>query len=168
MECVSITYSIKNLNVLVIEQKTLVLKLLTDAFDEFGMPTVQSASDIESAWKYFLENPYDIILSDWGHGLDGLEILRKIRQSPDSPDPSIPIIFVSANTQQRQVCEARDMGTTEFLAKPPSSLLLYRRILSVLEQDRAFIRTAEYTGPDRRRQQIKFTHKDRRKSSAGR
>ena len=129
------------------------------------MPTVDSASDLDAAWEYFLQNPYDIILSDWQRGIDGLEILKKIRQSSTSPDPSVPVIFVSANTEHHQICEARDMGSTEFLAKPPTAHMLYRRILSVLQNDRRFIQTAKFVGPDRRRQRAYYHHLDRRRRS---
>jgi len=145
------SYDISGLNVLVLEKHVLIRKLLTDVFREFGVPTVQSTPDPVKAWEMYESFPVDIILSDWTHGLDGMAFLRKIRQDPASPNPYIPVIVITANTELHDVCKARDTGTTEFLAKPISAKQLYMRIVSVIEGNRPFIRANSFFGPDRRR-----------------
>tara|TARA_B110000046_G_scaffold82061_1_gene90315 strand:+ start:196 stop:363 length:168 start_codon:yes stop_codon:yes gene_type:complete len=41
------------------------------------------------------------------------------------PNPFIPVIVLTANTGIKHVCEARDTGMGEFLAKPLSARMLY-------------------------------------------
>lgn len=158
-------YDITKLNILVLEKHVLVRKLLTEVFTEFGVPNVQSTPDPNVAWNMFSDFPTDIILSDWTHGLDGMAFLRKVRRSDDTPNPFVPIIVVTANTELHHVCEARDTGMTEFLAKPVSARLLYTRIVSILENNRPFIRAAQFFGPDRRRRSVHFMQADRRQSN---
>lgn len=144
-------YDISELNVLVLEKHLLVRQLLTEVFREFGIPTVHSTPDPDKAWNIITEMPIDIVLSDWSNGLDGMAFLKKVRQSDDSTNPYLPIIVITANTEISHVCQARDTGTTEFLAKPISARMLYSRIVSVIENNRPFVRAKTFFGPDRRR-----------------
>jgi two-component system chemotaxis response regulator CheY len=159
------TYDISDLNVLVLEKHLLVRQLLTDVFREFGIPTVHSTPDPDKAWDIITEMPIDIVLSDWSNGLDGMAFLKKVRQSDESPNPYLPVIVITANTEISHVCQARDTGTTEFLAKPISARLLYSRIVSVIENNRPFVRAKSFFGPDRRRHRATaYEGHDRRSS----
>ena len=161
----AIAYDISALNILVLEKHILVRQLLTDVFREFGVPTVQSTPDPQKAWEIFTNFPLDIVLSDWTHGLDGMAFLRKLRQDESSPNPYIPVIVITANTELSHVLTARDTGTTEFLAKPISARQIYMRIVSVIENNRPFVRANSFFGPDRRRHRsTQFMEVDRRKS----
>jgi len=144
-------YDISGLNILVLEKNVLIRRLLTDVFREFGVPTVQSTANVDAAFQMFCQFPVDIILSDWTYDLDGMEFLKKVRLDADSPNPFIPVIVITANTEIRHVFEARDTGMTEYLAKPISAKLIYMRIISVIENNRAFVRVNNFFGPDRRR-----------------
>ena len=144
-------YDISGLNVLVLEKHVLIRKLLTDVFREFGVPSVQSTADPGTAWAFFQQFPADIILCDWCMELDGMEFLDRVRQDPDTPNPFVPVIVVTANTELRHVCTARDHGMTEFLAKPISAQTIYQRICNVIEGNRPFVRANDFFGPDRRR-----------------
>ncbi len=161
----AVAYDISGLNILVLEKHILVRQLLTDVFREFGVPTVQSTPDPDRAWDMFMNFPIDIVLSDWTHGLDGMAFLRKLRQDEDSPNPYVPVIVITANTELSHVLTARDTGTTEFLAKPISAKQIYMRIVSVIESNRPFVRASSFFGPDRRRRRsAEFMEVERRKS----
>jgi len=144
-------YDISQLNIMVLEKHVLIRKLLTDVFREFGVPTVQSTPDPETAWGFFQQFPPDIVLCDWCQELDGLAFLDRIRQDPDTPNPFVPVIVCTANTELHHVCAARDHGMTEFLAKPVSARTIYQRICNVIEATRPFVRANDFFGPDRRR-----------------
>jgi two-component system, chemotaxis family, chemotaxis protein CheY len=145
------SYNLEHLSILVLEKQLLVRKLLTDVFNEFGVPTVQSTPDAEVAWQIFKQFSIDLILSDWTHDLDGMAFLKRVRQDPESADPFVAVIVCTANTEYRHVCVARDTGMTEYLAKPVSAKTIYSRICSVIESQRPFIRANRFFGPDRRR-----------------
>jgi DNA-binding response OmpR family regulator len=82
---------------------------------------------------------------------DGLELTQMIRQPDGVGNPYAPIIMLTGHSEKRRVMVARDAGVTEFLAKPISAKGLYQRILNVVANPRPFIRTKNYFGPDRRR-----------------
>ncbi len=141
------SYDLSELNILVLEKNVLLRRLLTDVFSEFGVPTVFSTHDPLEAYNYFCSSAPDIIFCDWTPDLDGMGFVRQIRQADDTPTPYFPIVVVTANTELRHVCYARDNGMTEFLAKPISAKTIYSRLCSVIENQRAFIRVGEFFGP---------------------
>ncbi len=88
-----------------------------------------------------------------------------VRTGKDSPNPFVPIIMTTAYAEKQRVMEARDIGITEFIAKPLSAKTLMARITAVIEHPRPFVRSPRYFGPDRRRRQASdYTGPERRQS----
>ena len=144
-------YNLSKITILVLERHLLIRQLLTDVFEEFGVATELSSSDPEAAFDLFMTNPVDFVLSDWTPDLDGMAFLTRLRHDRVSPDSFVPVIICTAHTELHSVCKARDMGMTEFLAKPVSAKTIYSRICAVIESNRPFIRIGNFFGPDRRR-----------------
>ncbi len=159
------SYDLSKLTILVLEKHVLVRRLLTDVFSEFGVATVLSTAEPDEAFGFFTDYVPDIVLCDWTPDLDGIAFVRKVRLNDESPNPYVPIVVVTANTELRHVCIARDNGMTEFLAKPVSAKTIYSRLAAVIENPRPFVRVADFFGPDRRRRQsIGYLGHDRRKA----
>ncbi|NQU62610.1 MAG: response regulator [Rhodospirillales bacterium] len=144
-------YDLSKLSILLLESSFLVRNLLIDVFDSLGVASVQSTADPEVAFDLFKAAPVDIVISDWSLDLDGMAFLRRLRTDPESPNPFVPVIICTAKSEMRDVCEARDMGMTEYLTKPVSANHIYSRIVSLIEHDRQFIKVGDFFGPDRRR-----------------
>jgi two-component system, chemotaxis family, chemotaxis protein CheY len=126
-----------------------VVKAILIAMGAKHIDTYQDAND---AYKDFLAFSADIIIADWlMKPIDGIEFSKNIRTSPESPNPMVPVIMMSAFSQRDRVTQARDAGVTEFLIKPISPKALYLRIEEVILRPRQFIRTTAYFGPNRRR-----------------
>ena len=85
-----------------------------------------------------------------------------VRTAPDSPNPFVPIIMLTAHSSLERVIQARDSGVNEFLTKPVTASGLYSRISTVIESPRQFVRASEYFGPDRRRTVKEFMGLERR------
>jgi two-component system, chemotaxis family, chemotaxis protein CheY len=147
-------YDITKLNVLVLEKHILIRNLFTEVFRTFGVPTVQSTPDMEKAWQMYNNFPIDVVFCDWCQDLDGMEFLHRIRQDPETSNPFVPVVVITANTELHHVIEARDNGMTEFLAKPVSAKQIYSRICNVIENHRPFVHVGAFFGPDRRRQEM--------------
>ena len=81
---------------------------------------------------------------------NGIDFVQHIRRSPDSPNPYVPIIMLTGYTELDRVKIARDNGVSSFLAKPVSAVSLYRRLVSLVEDQRLFVRSDSFFGPDRR------------------
>ena len=160
------SYNLSKINVLILDSNSLIRRLMSAVFQEFGVSKGRSTGDPDAAFEMFQSNTPDLIISDWSPDLDGLEFIKRIRSNPDSPDPFVPIIVCTGNTEKHHVCTARDAGITEFLAKPVSAKSIYSRIVAVIENHRKFIRYRDYFGPDRRRHKETFVRVERRKAAA--
>ena len=80
----------------------------------------------------------------------GLAFVRSIRQDPNSPCRTIPILVITGDTRTTMIKAARDCGANMVIAKPMSPASLYERLTWVAFHPRKFIETATYFGPDRR------------------
>ena len=134
-----------------------------DAFVVYYLEPARVYLNDGGAW--FAASDADIIISDWAPELDGISFIERVRKDPNSPNPYVPIIVCSGNTERRQVIAARDAGMSEYLVKPVSPKSIYSRICSVLENDRVFVRNGKYFGPDRRRRSV-VVGKERRKGGS--
>ena len=140
------------LTVLVIDDNIHMLRIIATMVRGFGFDKVLTAQDPADAFEIIKSNQVDLIFLDLRMPvLDGLEFTDMIRNSPDSPDPYVPIIMITAHSERVMVQKARDIGVTEFCCKPINANTLYQRIVSVVNYNRPFIRSATYFGPDRRR-----------------
>jgi CheY-like chemotaxis protein len=106
---------------------------------------------------------FDIILSDFLMSpINGNMLLRWVRQHDESPDRFVPFVMISGVAEQDTVRESRDLGVTEFLAKPYSVKSVADHILTLIDQPRQFIFSNDYFGPERRRQKRPYNATDRR------
>jgi CheY-like chemotaxis protein len=126
--------------------------LLTEILRAIGVRQVFEANDGAEALRIMRANQIDIIMTDLAmQPLDGIDFVRQLRNSPDSPNPMAPVIMITGHSTQRRVTEARDVGVNEFLSKPVTARGVLERIAQVVDNPRAFVRSADYFGPDRRR-----------------
>ncbi len=148
-------YSLENISVLVLDDNRHMRSLVQSILHALGVKEIREASDAPEAFKDLQHFHADVIIADWHmEPLDGLDFVRLVRTAKDSPNPYVPIIMLTGHTEYQRVCEARDAGVNEFLAKPISAKALYMRFASIIDNPRPFIRTKIYFGPDRRRQNI--------------
>jgi CheY-like chemotaxis protein len=105
----------------------------------------------------------DLIICDYLMSpINGAMVLRWVRQSEDSPDRFIPFVMISGAADGDKVREVRDLGVTEFLAKPFSVKAVANHLIAAIDGPRPFIYTRDYFGPDRRRQVRPYNDVDRR------
>ncbi|MBI3503875.1 MAG: response regulator [Proteobacteria bacterium] len=146
------SYQLSKIKVLVLEDNGHMRKLLKGLLDAIGVREVVEASEGAAAYQAIKQNPVDFALVDWEtYPVSGLEFTRKVRTEADSPNPFLPIIMVTGHTERERVTRARDLGVTEFLAKPISAQSLAQRIEEIVDRPRPYIRTKSYFGPCRRR-----------------
>ncbi len=148
-------YNLDRLNVLVLDDNRNMRTLLESILFALGVRNFHEAHDVKQAFRDLQHFQADIVITDWQmEPLNGLDFVRMVRTSDDSPNPYVPIIMLTGHSELHRVCEARDAGVNEFLAKPISAKALYSRLTSIIELPRPFIRTRSYFGPCRRRRNL--------------
>ena len=157
---------LQRLSVLIVDDNQNMRELIRAILQALGAVNIFEGRDGEHAISKVRDFNIDLIITDWVmEPTDGLHLVKWVRTSPDSPDNFLPIIMVTGHTEKARITNARDAGINEFMAKPVSAKALYRRVVSVIEHPRQFVRTKNYFGPDRRRKNEPFAGKDQRASS---
>lgn len=78
------------------------------------------------------EKPDLVILDIMLPGLNGLDVCRKIKSHPDLKD--IPVIMISAKSEELDVVLGLELGADDYVAKPFSTKILLSRIKAVLRR----------------------------------
>lgn len=78
------------------------------------------------------EKPDIIILDIMLPGLNGLDVCRKIKGSPELKDT--PVIIISAKSEELDVVLGLELGADDYVAKPFSPKVLFSRVKAVLRR----------------------------------
>ncbi len=167
-------YSLERFSILLVEDNSFVRNILEDLLRQFRFGQVLSASDgaeaidaLKSRSKISATGGgVDLIIADYKMTpVNGLLLLRWVRNSKESPNRFIPFIMLSGAADRENVWAARDIGVSEFLAKPFSTVEVYKKILEAIDYPRPFFVTQDYCGPDRRRKKLPPPKEDLRKTT---
>ena len=94
---------------------------------ERSFHNVMTASDGRAALESTRDNPPDLILSDvMMPGLDGFELIRKLREQDQTRQ--VPIVLLSAHAGEEATIEGLQAGADDYLTKPFSGRELLARV----------------------------------------
>ena len=160
------TLRFDKLRILVVDDNQHMRRLVVAVLQAVGVKDLFESPDGEHAWAHMRESNPDVIILDWQlTGMNGLEFVRLIRNSPRTPNVFVPVIMLTGHTHIDHVRQARDAGVNEFLAKPVSVKAILSRLISVIDFPRPYIRSQAYFGPCRRRRSVTvYTGPERRQT----
>ena len=79
--------------------------------------TMRTAANGQQALDAIAEKKPDLILLDlMMPGIDGFEVLRRVRENPETAD--IRVVILSALNSNEDVVKGYNMGADEFIMKP--------------------------------------------------
>ena len=116
--------------ILIADDEELIRKLIGDCLTKNGH-TILEAEDGEKAIELFNSNPdinlamLDIMMPE----IDGWQVCRKIRETS-----GIPVILVSARSQDFDQIMGFESGADDYVTKPFSLAVLVRRVESLLQR----------------------------------
>ena len=115
--------------VLAVDDDPRALKLIRDALAEAGYePTVTGDPD-EVASLIEANEPHVVLLDLMLPGIDGIELMRDILADYD-----VPVIFLSAYSQDEVIAKAFEMGAVDYMVKPFSPTELAARVKAALRK----------------------------------
>jgi two-component system, OmpR family, phosphate regulon response regulator PhoB len=119
-------------SILVIEDEEPIQVLLKYNLESEGYRVRSSAQGEDVAFMIAEERP-DLILLDWMlPGISGIEVCRLIRAKPESRD--IPIIMLTARSEEAEKVRGLATGADDYLVKPFSVPELLMRIKTILRR----------------------------------
>ena len=121
--------------VLVVEDEAPLLTLLRYNLEKQGF-RVDEAGDGEEALLRVAEGRPDLVLLDWMlPAVSGIEVCRQLRRRPGTRD--LPIIMVTARTEDQDAVRALDTGADDYISKPFAMDGLMARIRALLRRSGA-------------------------------
>lgn len=156
--------NIAKIGVLIADDDRRMANIVREVLESLGFKKIHQAADGFKALETIKKEKIDLLITDWRmEPMDGINLVRYLRTSPDSPNRFMPIIMLTSNVEREQVEVARDVGITEFVAKPFSAKTIFNRVIAVIDNPRSFVMNKTYTGPDRRRRNLPPPdHKEKR------
>jgi CheY-like chemotaxis protein len=142
--------------ILVVEDNAHTAALVRQALLAAGAFEVVVAGDGRQALAQLASMRPDVLVTDLMMPVvGGMELIRAVRQAalaPDAnvPDPTIPIVMVSAFGTRQAVRLAQAAGIDAFVVKPFSLGSLVKRVDRAGRRTLPFVVDTDYVGPERR------------------
>jgi CheY-like chemotaxis protein len=139
------------ISLLVINDNEFVRTYMERLFSIMRVGSVLTCANPRSARAEIATVRPDIVVIDLDlTGMDGLELLGDIRRGGAGVPSDIAILVASAYVDRDYVDKARDSGANWILVKPLTFRRLYEGLVRVILDDRPFVESESYVGPDRR------------------
>jgi len=160
---------VQNLSFLIIDENAHELCMFKVLLRAFGVRQIEECYESAHAWDAFQASaPEIVIVSDKLISVRAFEIVRRLRNFENSPDPYVPIIFASAHADGLRLRQTRAAGVNEIVRRPVTVTELYGAIDAIVNQPRPFIRVPGYFGPCRRREASFYSRSERRRADVSR
>jgi len=119
--------------VLIVEDEQAICDMVCLALSQAGYGC-RPAADAQEAQRRIVEDGLpDLILLDWMlPGVSGIDYARKLRQDKLTRD--IPIVMLTARTQEEDKIRGLDTGADDYITKPFSTRELIARIKALLRR----------------------------------
>ena len=120
--------------VLVVEDESALVTLLRYNLERAGY-RVLTATDGEEAMLVASEETPDLVLLDWMlPQLSGIEVCRRLRSRQETRN--VPIVMLTARTEEADRIRGLDTGADDYLTKPFSMTELLARLRAVMRRIR--------------------------------
>lgn len=119
------------MKLLVVDDEINILELLYFNLQKEGYE-VDTAADGEKALELYVKNKYDLIVLDrMLPGIDGCDVLRKIREAGNG----VPVIMLTAKSEEADKLKGFDLGADDYVTKPFSIMELKARVRAMLKRN---------------------------------
>ncbi len=117
---------------LVVDDSRTMRLALIRALKDLGFRNITEATNGEMALQVAARKPPDLVLLDIVMpGLDGYEVCRRLRQTPEMAE--VPIMFLSSLEEVQSKTRGFEAGANDYLTKPFDVLEVRARVRSLLK-----------------------------------
>lgn len=127
--------------------------ILKQMLSPFDMEVDSCADGVEALVKIKDHNVYDVIIMDYNMPMmNGIEVIRYIRERMDIPEEDQPIIFLHSSSDDSRIYhDCLDLGVKQTLIKPVKMSQLIQSLsqISVVQAEQNTIKSIENEIPER-------------------
>ena len=118
------------IKILVVDDESRMRKLVKDFLEREGFEVLEAGDGMEAMEIFYEEKEIALIILDvMMPKMDGWQVCREVRQSS-----KVPIIMLTARSEERDELQGFDLGIDEYISKPFSPKILVARVEAVLRR----------------------------------
>ena len=118
------------IKILVVDDESRMRKLVKDFLGREGYQVLEAGDGMEAMEVFYDEKDIALIILDvMMPRMDGWQVCREVRQSS-----KVPIIMLTARSEERDELQGFDLGIDEYISKPFSPKILVARVEAVLRR----------------------------------
>ena len=118
------------LKVLVVDDFSTMRRIIKNLLKQIGYSDIEEAEDGAQALSK-LQNG-GLVVSDWNMpNMDGLDMLKAVRQEPAIKD--IPVLMVTAEAEKEKVITAIQAGVNNYVVKPFTGEILKEKLDKIFD-----------------------------------
>lgn len=118
--------------ILLVEDEAAIREMTAMALERVGFSTIE-AENVQQAERLLSDDLPDLILLDWMlPGGSGVELARRLRR--DEVTREVPIIMLTARSEEEDRIRGLDSGADDYITKPFSPRELIARIKAVIRR----------------------------------
>ncbi len=123
-------YGMDEIKVLVVDDESRMRKLICDFLEKNGYQTLEAENGEQAIDLFFERKNIDLIILDvMMPKMDGWQVCKEIRQYS-----KVPIIMVTAKSEERDELLGFKLGVDEYISKPFSPKILMARVDAILRR----------------------------------
>jgi DNA-binding response OmpR family regulator len=127
------------------------LNIMAEMFAGFGVHTPRRCLTGIEARTSIQERVLNLVVVDSAlQDQTGYDFIHWLRRCDIAPNCYAPVILITGHTKPSQIFKGRDAGASFVVRKPVAPLVMMQRIIWLLNDQRKFVTSPGYNGPDRR------------------
>ena len=120
--------------ILVVDDESRMRKLVKDFLARQGYTVLEAADGMEAMDYFYADKDIALIILDvMMPRMDGWQVCREIRMHS-----KVPIIMLTARSEERDELQGFDLGVDEYISKPFSPKILVARVEAILRRTNVF------------------------------
>ncbi len=142
---------LEGVHFLLVDDNPHALDIMAQVVLGFGVRNMTKVESAAAARQAIKRGGIDIVLTDGQMPEEsGYQLTRWIRHEASETMRYVPILIITGHTPQSDVTLGRDLGANFTIAKPLVPRILLQRLFWLSQEDRQFVLSDNYKGPDRR------------------
>lgn len=118
--------------ILIVDDEEAIREMISVALELAGFTWIE-AENAQAAHSMIVDERPDLVLLDWMlPGISGIELARRLKR--DESTQELPIIMLTAKTEEDNKIQGLDAGADDYITKPFSTRELISRVNAVLRR----------------------------------
>ena len=143
--------NLKNVNTVLADSDHTYRHTIYNMLRSVGLRQIKQVATLDEIKTTLIDPAPDLLISE-AELSDGnfCDLVYDLRNSSIGNNPFLVILTLTAEPTKELVRKVIDSGSDDLLTKPMSATQLKNRIVTLIEQRKAFVVTSDYIGPTRR------------------